>query len=199
MPSQTSAPPPSWPPRSPLHQVAVYDGRDTYTTAPLDCSGITRPGGSLTLPGKGLPVTCTYSATGLSLSDAAAVLPIIIPSGASTPAPASPVPYVASSGARRVTGDCANIGTSLQLMLGDRRAQWQPAFEGQAFGGAADCEGGDTQRFALWFGGDAQGAPVLVPCGDYYFDGVLTLVPANGDAVVSEATFAVKVTDCRRR
>lgn len=190
-----NTPTPSYHPPPP--QVAVYDGRATYTSAPLSCPNSQTPG-TVTLRGKGVPVTCTYRATGLAISDGA-VLPIIITDAAPAPAPANPVAYSVASAPRNIVGDCADVGSALVLDQGSKRAPWQPAFVGQALGSGSDCEGGNTQRFSLWFGADPAGVPNQAACGDYSFAGTLTVVPTNGDAVTSEADFGVQVNGCKRR
>lgn len=179
--------------------VAVYDGSGKYVTALLDCGAGTTPGGPLTLKGKGSPLTCAYNASVVGTGDGA-VLPVIVVDGANAPSPASPAAYAASSAPRNIVGDCADLGNSL-LLVGasdSKRAAWQPAFVGQPLGSGSDCDGGDMQRFSLWFGANAQGEPQSVACGDYKFKGTLTLAPTNGDPVVSDVAFPVKVS-CRRR
>ncbi len=144
-------------------------------------------------------MVCSYSVGGLA-AGAGAVLPIIITDAAAGPAPAAPVAYSPIGAPRNIVGDCADVGNSFLLTSKGKRASWQPAFTGQLLGVGSDCEGGNLQRFSLWFGGDAQGKLTSPPpdCGVYSFDGSLTVVPTNGAAVVSDVKMAVQVT-CRRR
>ncbi|GBF96360.1 hypothetical protein Rsub_09431 [Raphidocelis subcapitata] len=179
--------------------VAVYDSRAQYTSVPLTC-GNEKPGGPFVLK-RGAKLTCTYNATGLALGSGA-VLPVLLPAGGAAgggaPLPAQPAAFTSHNASRNIVGDCADIGSS--MMLSNKkgsRALWQPAFVGQPFGSGSDCEGGDTTRFSLMFGGDASGKSVAPRCGDYGFTGTLTLLPTNGGAVVSEAKFPVRVS-CRK-
>lgn len=181
--------------------VAVYDGRETYTTAPLTCGPGATPGGPVTLPGKGSPVVCAYNASGLAVAPGA-VLPVVVVEGGAGPVPAAPVPYSLKGSTRDISGDCADIGASMQLSAkGGKRSDWQPAFAGQALRSGSDCDGGDTQRFTLVFGGDAQGKALKKPppCGDYAFAATFSVVPANGEAIEKDVEFPVRVTGCRRR
>jgi len=192
LPDQLSQPPKT------NKQVAIYNGRSTYTTAPLDCAGASKPGSAVTLPPKGTPIGCTFKASELAVADGL-VLPLIITKTSSDPpAPAKPLLYTLTGAPKTVVGECADVGNSLQLMQGSRRAGWQPGFVGQPFGSEPDCGGGSALPFALWFGADAKGTPTKppAPCGDYVFDGTLTVVPKNGEAVVDETKFYVKVTGC---
>jgi hypothetical protein len=203
-------PPPSLPPEthaSPPPQVAVYDGRDKYISAPLNCStagaksgAAPAPGGPLSLHGRGAPVTCSYSVPGVQVGNGA-VLPVLIPSGGAGPLPADPIVFSVGNATKNIVGDCADLGSAMMMMQAKKRAPWQPAFVGQALTSGSDCEGGNTQRFSLWFGGNAQGTPSSPPpaCGDYTFGGTLTLLPTNGDPVVSEVRFPVRVPCSRRR
>jgi hypothetical protein len=125
------------------------------------------------------------------------ILPVIVADGSPDPAPTDVIAYLIDGAPKAVTGDCADIGSMLQLMQGARRAGWQPAFAGRALGAGTDCDGGDTRRFEMWFGADAAGEPIKPACGDYTFDGSLTVVPRGGGKVVeAESTFNVKVTGC---
>lgn len=143
-------------------------------------------------------MTCTYNATGLS-PFAGAVLPIVLTKGASAPAPASPAGFDTVGAPRNIVGDCADLGSTLTLVGSDgKRAKWQPAFQGQALGTGSDCDGGNTNRFALWFGANARGEPTSPPCGDYKFAGSITLVPTNGNPVEADSTFGIKVL-CKKR
>lgn len=174
--------------------VAIYDGSPNYKSAPLDC-GAAGKGGPISLKGKGVPVQCTYNATGLASSDGA-VLPVIVPQFAAGPAPAVAAAYSIAGASQNIVGDCADLGSSLMLTQDGKRTTWQPAFVGQALSSGSDCEGGNLQRFSLWFGADAQGSSTPTPCGSYDFAATLTVLPTNGEAVLSEAEFAVQVTDC---
>lgn len=179
--------------------MAIYDARAKYTSVPLAC-GNEKPGGPFVLK-RGAKLSCTYNATGLPLGSGA-VLPLLVPAAArgaaAAPLPAQPAAFTWLNASRNIVGDCADIGSSMILSnKKGARALWQPAFVGQPFGSGSDCEGGDTSRFSLWFGGDSSGKSVSPRCGDYSFQGALTLLPTNGGAVVSEAKFPVRVS-CRK-
>ena len=177
--------------------VAVYDGRATYTSAPLDCGAASKADGAVELPPRGTPVDCTYRVGGLAAADGL-VLPVVVAAAAdgadAAPAPAAPALYGLAGAERDARGLCADVGLSFQLLSGLRRAPWQPVFAGAPLRGGPDCgDGGNTHRFELLFGGADAGA---VPCGDYAFDGSVTAVPRGdgaGDPAVADARFAVRV------
>lgn len=175
----------------------MYDGGARATLVPLKC-GDAPPGGPVVLHGRGAPATCTYAATGLAVA-AGTVVPVVRVDAASAPAAASAATYSTKGASRDVVGDCADLGSSITLSApGGGRAQWQPAFAGQALSSGSDCDGGDLQRFTLVFGGNGQGAPLSPPptCGEYAFTSSLTLLPTNGDPSSASESFPVRVTGC---
>lgn len=173
-------------------QVSVYDGKDAYTSAPLDCGAAGGPGGGVLLKGKGSQAVCSYSAKGLQPADGV-VLPTLILEGASKPLAASPAAYKAAGARRVAVGRCADRGSASQLLAGGRLASWRPAPAGRGFGGT-DCRGG-TERFAMWFGAASDGSPAPPPAGDYDFEGSVTLLPQGGAPVTADVKFPVKVVD----
>jgi hypothetical protein len=187
--SQTTARPPK--------QVGVFDGRSSYTPAPLDCGAASKPGGAVALPPKGTPVTCTFKLTGQPVS-AGVVVPMIVPDGAAAPVPAVSAAYTLAGAPIRIAGGCASLGSSLQLLKAGRAAPWQPGYTGRVLRSAPLCSSGG-RRFSLWFGATPEGARLAPACGDYVFRASFTAVPdqAEEGAAVAESEFAVKVVGCK--
>jgi hypothetical protein len=197
------------PPQINRRQVAIYDGRDGYVSAPLDCGN---GAGPLNLPGAPQTLACKFSADGLRPNDGVFVA-VVVPAGGSRPAAAGAVPYSVAGLAKATVGACAELGSSLVVKTPDgARAAWQPKFTGKALSGRT-CRGGALRFAALLGGGGAPGGggggggagggvaavagdPGLPACGTYSLQGGVIAAPQGGTPVTGDTQLDFEVTGC---